>query len=153
MSGQQQPNASAPHADYQHPPFALEVKVIFQQGFAKSRRHGNRSEAHKSTQGHDRRPNTLRRTMSIRSRLLHLKTTSIAPQLYLRGKNKSAAPSQVSVPQVDPTVAALQQQSNDLKKMMVSVIPAGSAPSAIMTKMPFSDRLDSVALPNGFKQP
>ncbi|GAA0168227.1 hypothetical protein LIER_22992 [Lithospermum erythrorhizon] len=42
-----------------------------------------------------------------------------------RRKNKSATPSQVPAPQVDPAEAALHHQLNDLKRMMASVVPTG----------------------------
>ncbi|GAA0154132.1 hypothetical protein LIER_37807 [Lithospermum erythrorhizon] len=150
-SGQQQPHTSAPHPDYQHAPLAPEVEAIFQQRLPKER------AAWEQERGSQEYPSSRHETQysheSDESPAMPEDEVNNTSTILEKRKNKSAAPSQVPAPQVDPAVVALQQQLNDLKKLMASVIQTGSIPSATMTKIPFTDMLDSVALPSGFKLP
>ncbi|GAA0151049.1 hypothetical protein LIER_09851 [Lithospermum erythrorhizon] len=155
MSGQQnEPNTSVPAASGQHAPFSPEVEATFQQPLPEERASWEHerevpeyNRPHHETQ-HSHESEDRDQSLSSPQHEVHSTSTVLVTR-----KHKSAAPSQVPAIPVDPAVTALQQQLNDLKRMMASIIPTSSTSAATMTNMPFSDRLDSIALPAGFKLP
>ncbi|GAA0166192.1 hypothetical protein LIER_21406 [Lithospermum erythrorhizon] len=67
-----------------------------------------------------------------------------------RRSNAPAEPSQVPASHVDPATIRLQQELADIKEMMKVFMPAVTQKRECKTKMPFTDRLDGIPLPQGF---
>ncbi|GAA0161974.1 hypothetical protein LIER_18169 [Lithospermum erythrorhizon] len=70
-----------------------------------------------------------------------------------RHSSVPAEPSQVPTSHADPATIRLQQELADIKEMMKAFMPAVIQKRECKTKMPFTDRLDGIPLPQGFTLP